>query len=137
MDRNFAAVQADVLKTPALADVRLVSVSFDPANDTPAVLKAHARTLRADPAVWHFVTAGTDDIAAFAARFGVTAVVAKRRAPERAHPQPEHRRSSTRTARLVKIRPGQLLDARRSHCRPLSGSRSRALTRSTPPAAAG
>src|SRR5207344_1467899 len=27
MDRNFAAVQAEVLKTPALGDVRLVSIS--------------------------------------------------------------------------------------------------------------
>jgi len=75
MDRNFAAVQADVLKTPALADVRLVSISFDPASDTPAVLKAHARTLGANPAVWHFVTASMDDIAAFAAQFAVTAAV--------------------------------------------------------------
>jgi protein SCO1/2 len=73
MDRNFAAVQNEVKKTPGLGDVRLVSISFDPANDTPAVLKAHARTLQADPAVWHFVTAGKDDIKAFAAKFGVTA----------------------------------------------------------------
>src|ERR1044071_817406 len=34
MDRNFAAVQNIIKKTPGLGDVRLVSVSFDPANDT-------------------------------------------------------------------------------------------------------
>jgi protein SCO1/2 len=73
MDRNFAAVQNEIKKTPALADVRLVSVSFDPAHDTPAVLKTHAKALQADPAVWHFVTAGTDDIKGFAANFGVIA----------------------------------------------------------------
>jgi protein SCO1/2 len=73
MDRNFAAVQNEVKKTPALADVRLVSVSFDPANDTPPVLKAHATSLQADPAVWHFVTTSKADIKAFAAKFGVTA----------------------------------------------------------------
>ena len=73
MDRNFAAVQAALLKTPALGDVRLVSISFDPANDTPVVLKAHAGTLHANPAVWHFVTASKDDIKAFAASFAVTA----------------------------------------------------------------
>jgi len=73
MDRNFAAIQSAIKKTRGLGDVRLVSVSFDPANDTPAVLKAHAKTLQADPAVWHFVTAGKDDIKGFAAKFGVTA----------------------------------------------------------------
>jgi protein SCO1/2 len=74
MDRNFAAIQDEIAKTPGLGDVRLVSVSFDPANDTPAVLKTHARDLKADPAVWHFVTASKDDIKDFTASFGVTAV---------------------------------------------------------------
>jgi protein SCO1/2 len=73
MDRNFAAVQIEVKKTPGLGDVRLVSISFDPAHDTPAVLKAHAKTLQADPAIWHFVTTSKDDLRAFAAKFGVTA----------------------------------------------------------------
>jgi len=71
MNRNFAAVQEAIAATPGLADVRLVSVSIDPGFDTPAVLRAHAAELGADPAVWHFVT--TDDIADFAGRFGVTA----------------------------------------------------------------
>src|SRR5439155_26822725 len=62
-----------IKKTPGLGDVRLVSVSFDPANDTPAVLKMHAKTLQADPAVWHFVTTTPGDIKGFAATFGVTA----------------------------------------------------------------
>jgi protein SCO1/2 len=74
MDRNFAAIQAEIKKTPGLGDVRLVSVSFDPANDTPAVLKTHAQDLKADPAVWHFLTASPDDIKGFSAKFGVTAV---------------------------------------------------------------
>ena len=73
MDRNFTAVQNEIKKTPGLGDVRLVSISFDPANDTPVVLKAHAKALQADPAVWHFVTASKDDIKPFAAKFGVTA----------------------------------------------------------------
>src|SRR5882672_2749671 len=74
MDRNFAAIQNEVKKTPGLGDVRLVSVSFDPANDTPAVLKTHAQDLKADPAIWHFVTASPDDLKGFTAKFGVTAV---------------------------------------------------------------
>ncbi|MGH7323240.1 MAG: copper-binding protein, partial [Candidatus Rokuibacteriota bacterium] len=35
MDRNFAAIQREIKATPELADVRLVSVSFDPQFDTP------------------------------------------------------------------------------------------------------
>jgi protein SCO1/2 len=73
MDRNFAAVQNAIKKTPALNDVRLVSVSFDPTHDTPTILKAHATALRADPAVWRFVTTSPEDIKAFAAKFGVVA----------------------------------------------------------------
>lgn len=72
MDRHFAALQREIKKTPSLADVRLISVSFDPQFDTPPVLKAHARKLEADPLIWSFVTGERDDIARFAARFGVT-----------------------------------------------------------------
>src|SRR6266545_1389679 len=48
MDRHFAAMQKPLEADPALSHVRLVTVSFDPATDTPAVLKAHAQTLNAD-----------------------------------------------------------------------------------------
>ena len=72
MDRHFAALQREIMKTPALADVRLLSVSFDPQFDTPRTLKAHASRLEADPLVWNFVTGDRDEIARFAARFGVT-----------------------------------------------------------------
>ena len=71
MDRNFAAVQKTVTSTPDLADVRLVSVSFDPDFDTPAALKKHAQTLGANPAVWNFVTATPEEIERFTRRFGV------------------------------------------------------------------
>jgi protein SCO1/2 len=72
MDRHFADVQRTVTKTPALADVRLLSLSFDPQVDTPPVLKAHAQKLEADPLVWSFLTGERDEITRFAARFGVT-----------------------------------------------------------------
>lgn len=73
MDRNFAELQTVVSQTPELADVRLVSVTLDPEFDTPDVLKAHARSLQADPARWHFVTGSRDEVLGFAKRFGVTA----------------------------------------------------------------
>jgi protein SCO1/2 len=106
MDRNFAAIQIEIKKTPGLGDVRLVSVSFDPKNDTPAVLKEHAKALNADPAVWHFVTTSPDDIKAFAATFGVTA--------EPSDESPAILTHNLSTAvidaegKLVKIRPGNM-----------------------------
>jgi protein SCO1/2 len=72
MDRHFVAIQ-DTLKTdPALKNVHLVSISFDPTTDTPPVLKAHAETLGADPDYWTFLTGDRDEIDRFAMRFGVT-----------------------------------------------------------------
>ena len=56
MDRQFAEAQK-LIKEKGLGDkVHLLSVSFDPKNDTPPVLKNHARKLGADPKVWTFVT---------------------------------------------------------------------------------
>ena len=39
-----------------LPDVRLVSFSIDPANDTPAVLAAYAKQHGASPEMWYFLT---------------------------------------------------------------------------------
>jgi protein SCO1/2 len=75
MDRNFAEVQKKIEASPALKNkVRLVSVSFDPKNDTPAVLKKHAKELGADPSLWTFATGTRDEIDKFAMTFGVTLV---------------------------------------------------------------
>jgi protein SCO1 len=71
MDKQFAAVQKTVKATPALADVQLVSISFDPKNDTPAELKRHAQALEADPKVWNFMTATEPEIEKLTRRFGV------------------------------------------------------------------
>ncbi len=71
MDRNFAKMQASLEQDPALARVQLVTVSFDPAVDTPKVLKQHARELNADVTRWTFLTGDRDEIDRFAARFGV------------------------------------------------------------------
>jgi protein SCO1/2 len=75
MDRNFAAVQRDLLADARLRDkVSLLSVSFDPAFDTPQVLAEHARRAGADPRVWRFVTGKRDAITAFASRLGVSVI---------------------------------------------------------------
>lgn len=73
MDRHFAEVQRALAALPDLADVRLLSVTLDPAFDTPAVLAGHAAALGADPRRWHFATGAPDDVLAFAKRFGVIA----------------------------------------------------------------
>jgi protein SCO1/2 len=72
MNRNFAAVQAQVEKTPSLSDVTLLTVTVDPAYDTPAVLKAHAKLYKADPDRWLFLTGKLDEVKRFAAAFGIS-----------------------------------------------------------------
>ena len=72
MDRHFASLQKTMKDDAALRDVHLVTVSFDPTTDTPAVLKAHAKTLNADVKRWTFLTGDRDQVDQFAARFGVS-----------------------------------------------------------------
>ncbi|MEZ5416897.1 MAG: SCO family protein [Vicinamibacterales bacterium] len=70
LDRRFAEIQAAAAGDPALAGkVRLLSVSFDPAFDTPDVLAAHATRVGARPG-WTFATAPPPVVDRFAAEFG-------------------------------------------------------------------
>jgi protein SCO1/2 len=71
MDRHFVAIQKALAQAPAMADVRLVTVTMDPAYDTPAVLKAHAERLGADPTVWSFLTPEPAGAPAFFEQFGL------------------------------------------------------------------
>jgi protein SCO1 len=72
MDRHFKTIQDRTANDPALKNVKLVSVSFDPLTDTPPVLKAHAQKLGADLTRWTFLTGDRDEIDKFAMRFGVS-----------------------------------------------------------------
>jgi protein SCO1/2 len=56
-------------------DVRLVSISVDPENDTPAVLSEYAGRMTADPSKWTFLTGPKPEIDAFA-RKGLFQVLA-------------------------------------------------------------
>jgi protein SCO1/2 len=112
MDRNFAAIQTKLHEKKA-SNVQLVTVSFDPAHDTPEVLKKHAASLKADPRVWTFLTGDRDEVDKFAMRFGVSI--------QRALDDPANIAHTLRTAiidrqgRLVKVitgnewKPDQLL----------------------------
>jgi protein SCO1/2 len=74
MDRHFATIQERLKADPTLKHVHLVTVSFDPARDTPAVLRAHAKELEADLGRWTFLTGDVKAIDEFAGRFGVYVV---------------------------------------------------------------
>ena len=82
MDRQFAEVQRSVLNDERLRGrVHLLSISFDPAFDTPPVLAAHAKTLGADGSVWTFVTGERAALEAVGAPLGVSIM------PDRESPQ--------------------------------------------------
>jgi protein SCO1/2 len=72
MDRHFATIQAKLKEKQNDLKVHLLSVSFDPLEDTPPVLKKHAKSLGADPRMWTFVTGDRDEIDQWASRFGVS-----------------------------------------------------------------
>jgi protein SCO1 len=71
MDRQFQSLQKTIAATPALSDVRLVTVTLDPAYDTPAVLKPYATKLQADTARWSFLTGDVKAVNAFGTQFGL------------------------------------------------------------------
>ncbi len=52
----FQQMQREIEQAgPDSPAVRLLSISFDPAHDTPQVLQRYAALLRADPRIWRFV----------------------------------------------------------------------------------
>jgi protein SCO1/2 len=61
---NLYRVQ-EALKSAGLwrKQVEFISISLDPARDTPEVLKNYARLYTADPSAWHFLTGPTDRVA--------------------------------------------------------------------------
>lgn len=52
-------------------EARLLSISFDPAHDTPAVLADYAQRYDADPDLWSFATGDSTTIQRLTGRFGV------------------------------------------------------------------
>lgn len=52
----------DELRLSDTPDLRLVSFTFDPDNDTPDELKKYADRFRADPARWLFLTGSEDQL---------------------------------------------------------------------------
>jgi protein SCO1 len=73
LDKSFARLQEQVKADKALAaNVRLLTVSFDPEHDTAAVLLKHAARLGADPEMWAYVTGKVAAVDAFGRHFGLS-----------------------------------------------------------------
>jgi protein SCO1/2 len=75
VDRRFGELQRAIAADARLRDrVHLVSVTFDPAYDTAAVIETHARARAADPQTWSYLTGAPAAIEHLTSRFGVSAV---------------------------------------------------------------
>jgi len=62
MSSQLSRLQAQLIESNLLGDVKLLSHTVDPENDTPEVLRAYAERLNADSANWNFVTGTQDDL---------------------------------------------------------------------------
>jgi len=72
MSDNFAEVQKKLEAMPnAPSNWHLLTISFDPSFDTPAVLKSYAQRFQADPKHWTFATGELIDITAITEQFGL------------------------------------------------------------------
>ena len=75
MDRHFADLQRAIADDPGLRErAHLVSVSFDPSHDTPAVIATHAGARGADPRIWSYLTGSREAIDHLTSRFGVSTI---------------------------------------------------------------
>ncbi len=71
MVKRFQQVQQALESSPSPSPVRLVSVTLDPAFDTPPVLREYAASKGADPARWQFATGHPDEIARLTTAFSI------------------------------------------------------------------
>jgi protein SCO1 len=70
MSRNFAEVCQKLLALPnGPTNWHLLTISFDPHFDTPAVLRGYAQAFQNDPERWNFVTGAMIDIDAITDQF--------------------------------------------------------------------
>lgn len=62
MSSQLSRLQAQLIENNLLGEVKLLSHTVDPENDTPDVLHVYAERLNADSANWNFVTGTPDDL---------------------------------------------------------------------------
>ena len=72
MSDNFSQAQKNLNTMPnAPTNWHLLTISFDPGFDTPAVLKSYATRFNADPKHWTFATGELIDVTAITEQFGL------------------------------------------------------------------
>jgi protein SCO1/2 len=72
---EFQQLQRSIMAKGLQQRVALLSISFDPQHDTPAVLARHAAGLQADPAIWRFASVDrAADLPALLQFFGITVI---------------------------------------------------------------
>ena len=69
---HFSVVQRR-LQARMGRDLVLLTVTFDPARDTPERLAEYVGQWKADPSVWHFLTGSVEDVKRVCRLFGVDA----------------------------------------------------------------
>jgi protein SCO1 len=67
MNRNMRNIE-DEINSP---DFGIISISIDPENDTPEILKQHAESVGAKSPNWHFLTGNRDYIGKLADQFNI------------------------------------------------------------------
>jgi protein SCO1 len=73
MDRQFTELQKRIVGDARLSGrVRLLSITLDPSQDTPDVLRRHAERLGARSDVWSFLTGDERRVRTLASRFGIS-----------------------------------------------------------------
>jgi protein SCO1 len=71
MSNNFAETQKKLMAMAnGPTNWHLLTISFDPEFDTPAILKAYAQRFGAEPGHWNFLTGDLIDITAISEQFG-------------------------------------------------------------------
>jgi protein SCO1/2 len=70
---NFGAIQTQ-FQTRLGKDLVLLTVTFDPVHDQPEVLRDYAKTWKADPENWRFLTGPVSDVQRVCDLFGVNFV---------------------------------------------------------------
>jgi protein SCO1/2 len=71
MSRYFRETQEKLKQQTSMTNWHLLTLSFDPEFDTPAVLKNYAEEYQADPSRWNFLTGALIDVTALTEQFGV------------------------------------------------------------------
>ncbi len=71
MAANFEEAQHKLLGMSGTTNWHLLTISFDPEFDTPAVLKAYAEAHKYDPRYWTFATGALIDVTAIGEQFGL------------------------------------------------------------------